>query len=154
MGPLARADLRDGFANQVKRSLAAGARAIIGGKAPAGPGFFYEPTILTDVAAGSPAAREEMFGPAAAIFRFASLEQAAEIANDTDYGLGASIWSKDIEQASELADRIDAGAVFVNDLVRSDPRLSFGGIKESGHGRELGQHGTQEFTNVKLKWIA
>lgn len=154
MGPLARADLRDVFAGQVERSIAAGARLVTGGRSIQGAGYYYQPTVLTSVAADSPARREELFGPAAAIIAFASTEEAIELANDTDYGLGASIWSEDVQMASALADRIEAGAVFVNDLVRSDPRLPFGGIKLSGHGRELGRLGICEFTNAKLKWIA
>jgi acyl-CoA reductase-like NAD-dependent aldehyde dehydrogenase len=153
MGPLARADLRDVFAAQVDRCLSGGAQLVIGGKAMQGDGFYYQPTIITGVASDSPARREELFGPAAAVIGFSSLDQAAELANDTDYGLGASIWSKDLDAASQLCDRIDAGAVFVNTLVRSDPRLPFGGIKMSGYGRELGQLGTLEFANAKLKWI-
>jgi succinate-semialdehyde dehydrogenase/glutarate-semialdehyde dehydrogenase/succinate-semialdehyde dehydrogenase len=154
MGPIAREDQRDTFADQVRRSIAAGARAVTGGKRLNRPGFFYEPTVLTGVGIDSPAAQEEVFGPAAAVTTFASLDEAVEIANNTSYGLGASIWSEDTERASALADRIEAGAVFVNALVRSDPRLPFGGVKESGHGRELGELGAREFTNAKLKWIA
>jgi succinate-semialdehyde dehydrogenase/glutarate-semialdehyde dehydrogenase/succinate-semialdehyde dehydrogenase len=154
MGPLAREDLRKGFAEQVERSIAAGARAVVGGRMMDRPGFFYEPTILTNVSPDSPAAQEELFGPAAAVMPFDTLDEAVAIANGTDYGLAASIWSKDVEAASALADRIEAGAVFVNDLVRSDARVPFGGVKDSGHGRELGEIGAREFTSAKLKWVA
>lgn len=154
MGPLAREDLRDTFADQINRAIAMGAKPLIGGQPMDRDGFFYQPTILTNISASSPAATEELFGPAAAVFTFQNEDEAIALANSTSYGLGASIWNEDIEAASAMADRIAAGAVFVNDQVRSDPRVPFGGIMDSGYGRELGELGAREFTNAKLKWVA
>jgi len=154
MGPMAREDLRDGFAAQVRGAIAAGARAVVGGRPVEGPGFFFEPTVLVDVDPHSAAGQEEMFGPAAAVFTFDTVDEAVTLANGTAFGLGAALWTGDAEGAGAIANRIEAGAVFVNDLVRSDPRVPFGGIKDSGYGRELGELGIREFTNAKLKWIA
>jgi succinate-semialdehyde dehydrogenase/glutarate-semialdehyde dehydrogenase len=153
LGPLARADLRDTLARQVAATVAAGARVLCGGEVPEGPGFFYPPTVLADVPLDSPAAREELFGPAAALFRFDSEDEAIELANRTRYGLGASVWTTDPERAERLIPRLDCGSVFVNGLVKSDPRLPFGGVRDSGFGRELGREGALAFVNRKTVWI-
>jgi succinate-semialdehyde dehydrogenase/glutarate-semialdehyde dehydrogenase len=149
LGPLARANLRAAIADQVERSVAAGAQAVIGAAAGEGPGFFYQPTILDHVVPGMAAFDEETFGPAAAIIRARDTEEAVALANRTAFGLGASIWTRDTQRGLDLARRIDAGAVFVNAMVASDPRVPFGGIKASGYGRELGDLGLREFTNAK-----
>jgi len=149
LGPLARANLRTAIADQVERSLASGARAVIGAAAGEGAGFFYRPTILDHVVPGMAAFDEETFGPAAAIIRARDAEEAVALANRTAFGLGASIWTRDTQRGLDLARRIDAGAVFVNAMVASDPRVPFGGIKASGYGRELGDLGLREFTNAK-----
>lgn len=149
LGPLARANLRQTLHSQVERSVAAGARLLTGGALPEGPGFYYPPTLLDHVTPGMAAFDEETFGPAAAIVRAADAEQALTLANRTAFGLGASIWTADTTRGRAFARRIDAGAVFVNTVVASDPRVPFGGIKRSGYGRELGEHGLKEFTNIK-----
>jgi succinate-semialdehyde dehydrogenase/glutarate-semialdehyde dehydrogenase len=151
-GPLARGNLRDELDRQVRASVAEGARLLVGGKAVAGPGFFYEPTVLDHVSPDMTVAREETFGPAAAILRVAGAEDAVALANATEFGLGAALWTGNAERARALSREIDAGAVFVNGLVASDARLPFGGVKQSGYGRELGHHGLQEFTNIKTVW--
>lgn len=153
IGPMARANLRDDLHAQVRRSVGQGARLLLGGRFCDGPGFYYQPTVLDQVAPGMVAASEETFGPAAAILRVRDVEQALEVANGLDYGLGAALWTGDLQRAHALARRIEAGAVFINGLVASDPRLPFGGIKQSGYGRELGVHGAREFTNVKTVWV-
>jgi succinate-semialdehyde dehydrogenase/glutarate-semialdehyde dehydrogenase len=149
IGPLARADLRATLHDQVTRSIAAGARLKLGGVMPQGTGFFYPLTILDHVAPGMAAFDEETFGPAAAIVRAKDEDQAIALANQTEFGLGAAIWSRDLTRARTIARRIEAGAVFINALVASDPRLPFGGIKRSGYGRELGELGIREFVNAK-----
>jgi succinate-semialdehyde dehydrogenase/glutarate-semialdehyde dehydrogenase len=154
VGPLAREDLRENLARQVRESVAKGARVLCGGAAVAGPGWYWEPTVLAGVRPGMPAADEETFGPVAAVLAFADDDEAVRLANDTPYGLGASVWSADAERAKRLAARIDAGSVFVNDFVKSDPRLPFGGVKRSGHGRELSVEGIREFVNVKTVVVA
>jgi succinate-semialdehyde dehydrogenase/glutarate-semialdehyde dehydrogenase len=151
-GPLARGNLRDDLDKQVRASVAEGARLLAGGKVVAGPGFFYEPTVLDHVSPGMTVAREETFGPAAAILRVGSAEEAVALANATEFGLGAALWTGNADRGRALSREIDAGAVFVNGLVASDPRLPFGGVKQSGYGRELGYHGLQEFTNIKTVW--
>lgn len=153
IGPLARADLRETLHDQVVRSVAEGARLLLGGRPAAGPGFFYEPTVLDHVSPAMTAFREETFGPVAAITRAAGDEEAVRLAGDTAFGLGAALWTADVERARSLARTIDAGAVFVNAMVASDPRLPFGGVGKSGYGRELGRHGIQEFVNAKTLWI-
>ncbi|MBK1783924.1 NAD-dependent succinate-semialdehyde dehydrogenase [Prauserella cavernicola] len=153
IGPMARANLRDALHAQVRRSVEAGARVLTGGEPVEGPGFFYPPTVLDHVAPGMAAFEEETFGPVAAITRVRDAEEAVTLANQTEFGLGAAIWTHDVDRARELAGSIDAGAVFVNGLVASDPRLPFGGIKKSGYGRELGAEGIREFVNVKTLWI-
>jgi len=149
VGPLATAQVRDDVADQVRRSVDAGARLACGGVRPAGAGFYYAPTVLADVPRDAAAATEEVFGPVAAVFRARDVDEAIAIANDTPYGLGASAWSRDPEEQRRLADEIEAGSVFLNAMVVSDPRLPFGGIKRSGHGRELSDLGLREFCNVK-----
>ncbi len=153
IGALARSDLRDGLVRQVDRSLAEGARMILTGGTTDGAGFFYTPVVLANLVDGSTAATEEIFGPVAAMFRAKDADDAIAQANRSRFGLGASIWTKDIARAERLIPGIEAGAVFVNDLVRSVAGAPFGGIKDSGYGRELGQLGTREFTNQKLVWI-
>ncbi|RUV30957.1 NAD-dependent succinate-semialdehyde dehydrogenase [Mesorhizobium sp. M5C.F.Ca.IN.020.32.2.1] len=153
IGPLARANLRAALHEQVERSLAAGARLEIGGQAIERPGYYYAPTILDHVTPGMAAFDEETFGPVAAIVRVKNADEAITLANQTEYGLGAAIWTSDLGRARQLARRIDAGAVFINGMVASDPRLPFGGIKRSGYGRELGLYGIREFVNIKTVWI-
>jgi len=153
IGPLARADLRDLLAQQVDDALAHGARALCGGAVPDGPGAFYPPTVLEGVDETARAFREELFGPVAVLYRVASDEEAIALANATVYGLGASVWTRDRERAERFTRQLDCGSVFVNGLVKSDPRLPFGGVKESGFGRELGREGIREFVNVKTVWI-
>jgi succinate-semialdehyde dehydrogenase/glutarate-semialdehyde dehydrogenase len=149
IGPMARADLVDTLHDQVTRSIASGATLKLGGKKIDGPGCFYEPTILDHVKPGMAAFDEETFGPAAAVVRVKDTDEAIRLANQTEFGLGAAIWSGDVEKAKLLARRVEAGAVFINAQVASDPRLPFGGIKQSGYGRELGDLGIREFVNIK-----
>lgn len=155
VGPQARADLRDELHGQVVRTLARGARLRLGGTVPPGPGAFYPPTVVSGVSRGMPAAREELFGPVAAIIPAATEAAALRAANSSPFGLGAAIFSRDVARATELAARsLEAGTCAVNTMVRSDPRLPFGGIRESGHGRELGPEGIREFVNIKTVWVA
>ncbi|MFG2075796.1 NAD-dependent succinate-semialdehyde dehydrogenase [Nonomuraea maritima] len=153
IGPLARADLRDTLHDQVRRTVAAGATLLLGGSPLPGPGFFYPPTLLDHVTPEMAAFSEETFGPVASVTRVTGAAQAIELANRTAYGLGAALWTADLDQARRLVPLIDAGAVFVNGMVASDPRLPFGGIKKSGYGRELGAYGIREFVNVKTVWF-
>lgn len=152
IGSMARRKLRDELHAQVLASIQEGAQVLIGGRPIDGPGAFYEPTILDHVTSGMTAAREETFGPAAAILRVASVDEAITVANDSPFGLGAALWTGDLDRARQLVRRIDAGAVFVNGMVASDPRLPFGGTKQSGYGRELGHLGLHEFMNIKTVW--
>ena len=149
VGPLAREDLRAELHRQVQKSVRRGARLLTGGRMLPGPGFFYAPTVLANVAPGMPAYGEEIFGPVASVMVARDEHEAVRLANDTCYGLGASVWSHDTERAEALARRIEAGVVFVNDTVKSDPRLPFGGVKHSGYGRELGAYGIKEFCNIQ-----
>lgn len=153
VGAMARANLRAALHAQVEASVAAGARLLAGGKAIPGPGFFYEPTLLDGVTPEMAAFCEETFGPAAAIVRARDTEHAIRLANETEFGLGAALWTRDLAAARGLVRRIEAGAVFVNALVASDPRIPFGGIKHSGYGRELGALGLRAFMNAKTVWI-
>ena len=153
IGPMARANLRDDLHSQVERSMRAGAELRMGGHPVDGAGFFYAPTVLDRVTSDMPAFAEETFGPAAAVIRVRDAEEAIVLANATEFGLGAALWTGDLDKARVLARRIEAGAVFINGMVASDPRLPFGGVKKSGYGRELGVFGIREFTNIKTIWI-
>lgn len=153
LGPMARLDLRVTLHQQVTDSIAQGAVAVTGCKAVEREGFFYQPSILDRVTANTRAWHEELFGPVAIVIRAASEEDALRIANDTPFGLGSSIWSKDAARAEQLAAQIQAGCTFINGMVKSDPRLPFGGVKASGYGRELSRLGIHEFVNAKTVWI-
>jgi succinate-semialdehyde dehydrogenase/glutarate-semialdehyde dehydrogenase len=154
IGPLARPEFVDDLDKQVKESVRKGGRLLTGGRKLEGAGYFYEPTALADVAPGMPAYEEETFGPVAAIIRVENLEEAIRVANATRFGLGASAWTNDPAERERLIDGIEAGSVFINGMVKSDPRLPFGGIKASGVGRELGEFGIREFVNIKTVWVA
>ena len=155
IGPQARHDLRDELHQQVLKSVDGGATLVLGGVIPDDPGAFYPPTLLTDVAKGMPAYDEELFGPVAAVIPVEDEAEAIHVANDTPFGLGAAVFTADVARGERIAaEELQAGSCFVNDLVRSDPRLPFGGIKESGYGRELADYGITEFLNVKTVYIA
>ncbi|MCC6414877.1 MAG: NAD-dependent succinate-semialdehyde dehydrogenase [Opitutaceae bacterium] len=154
VGPMARHDLRDELHVQVTKSLRLGAKLLLGGQPLPGPGWFYTPTVITRVKKGMPAYDEELFGPVAAVIAARNDEEALALANDTPYGLGAAIFTRDRRRARELAPQLEAGMVFVNSAVRSDPTLPFGGVKHSGYGRELGRWGIRAFVNVKTVWSA
>ncbi len=151
IGPLAMPQIADDIEKQVNDSVAKGARLLTGGKRD---GNYYAPTILADLPADAPAAREETFGPVAAVFRVRDAAEAIRVANDTPFGLGASVWTNDAAEMQQFIEGIESGQVFVNAMVASDPRVPFGGVKHSGYGRELGVHGIREFVNVKTVWIA
>ena len=154
LGPQARHNLRDELHQQVRKSIDAGARCLMGGEVPDSPGAFYPATVLTDVRPGMPAYDEELFGPVAAIIEAKDETDAIRIANDSPFGLGAAVFTADIERGTHIATHeLEAGACFVNDFVRSDPRLPFGGIKDSGYGRELSAAGIREFVNMKTVWV-
>jgi succinate-semialdehyde dehydrogenase/glutarate-semialdehyde dehydrogenase len=153
VGPQARPDLRDDLHKQVVNSIAKGAKLLLGGEVPPGKGSFYPPTVLTDVIKGMPAYDEELFGPVAAIIKARDETDAVRIANDSSFGLGAAVFTQDIARGERIAKELEAGCAFVNTLVASDPRLPFGGIKESGYGRELGTYGIKEFVNLKTVYI-
>ncbi|MFC6962541.1 NAD-dependent succinate-semialdehyde dehydrogenase [Halocatena marina] len=153
VGPQARRDLMEGLHEQVIASVDAGATAITGGEPLDREGAYYPPTILADVPENCPASDEELFGPVAAVFRVADESAAIEMANDTQFGLGASVWTEDRDRGERVAREIDAGCVYVNQLVKSDPRVPFGGVKESGYGRELSGIGIKEFVNRKTVWV-
>ena len=155
LGPLARHDLRDALHDQVQRSVTMGARCLLGGKIPDGRGAYYPPTVLTDVRKGVPAYEEELFGPVASVIPVKDEEAAIAVANDSVFGLGGAIFTSDLERGERIArDRIESGSVFVNEVVRSDVRLPFGGVKESGYGRELSNYGIKEFVNIKSVYVA
>jgi succinate-semialdehyde dehydrogenase/glutarate-semialdehyde dehydrogenase len=149
VGPLATEGIRGGLHEQVERSVAAGAKLLLGGIKPSGPGFWYPPTVLANPPPRSPAYTEEMFGPVAVLFRAKDAKDALRIANDSPYGLGSAVWTNDEAEQRFFIDGLEAGSVFINGMVASDPRLPFGGVKASGHGRELARHGILEFLNIK-----
>ncbi|NTV47942.1 MAG: NAD-dependent succinate-semialdehyde dehydrogenase, partial [Chlorobiales bacterium] len=153
LGPIARADLRENLHRQVEESVRNGATVLLGGAMPEGKGYFYPPTILTNVKKGMPAYSEETFGPVASIIIVKNEDEAIHVSNDTEYGLGSAVFSRDIKRAEAVAVKIEAGNCFVNSMVKSDPRLPFGGIKESGYGRELSYFGIREFVNIKTVYI-
>jgi succinate-semialdehyde dehydrogenase/glutarate-semialdehyde dehydrogenase len=154
MGPLAREDLRDELHEQVVKSVARGAELVLGGSVPRRKGAWYPPTVLANVRPGMPAWDEELFGPVAAVTSARDEDDAIRLANDTPFGLGAAVFTRDVERGERIAaERLDAGNCFVNALVRSDPRLPFGGVKESGYGRELSPLGIREFVNAKTVWV-
>jgi succinate-semialdehyde dehydrogenase/glutarate-semialdehyde dehydrogenase len=154
IGPLATEQILNGVHEQVQKSIALGAKLLTGGNRIAGPGFFYEPTVLVDVPRKAPAFREEVFGPVASVLRVRDADDAVELANDSTFGLGASAWTNDRAEQELFASELESGMVFINAMVASDPRLPFGGVKRSGFGRELGAHGIREFTNIKTIWIS
>ncbi|MGH8064553.1 MAG: NAD-dependent succinate-semialdehyde dehydrogenase [Candidatus Entotheonellia bacterium] len=153
LGPLARDDLRDSLEQQVRRSIDQGAKILVGGRRQPGRGYYFMPTVLTDVRPEMPASCEEVFGPVAALLKVRTVEDAIRVANDSPYGLGANLWTTDLTRARLLARDIEAGQVFINGMVASDPRLPFGGVKRSGYGRELSAYGIREFVNIQTVWI-
>ena len=153
IGPLATPDILKTVDEQVRKSVAMGARLLTGGKPLEGPGNFYPPTALADIPPDSPVYNEEVFGPVGSLFRVETIEDAIRLANDTPFGLGASVWTRDEAERERFIDEIEAGMVFVNEMVASDPRLPFGGVKESGYGRELSLMGMREFVNAKTVWV-
>ncbi|WP_372638752.1 NAD-dependent succinate-semialdehyde dehydrogenase [Fodinibius sp.] len=155
IGPMAREDLRDELHEQVQQSVDAGAECILGGKIPDRKGTYYSSTILTNVTKGMPAYEEELFGPVASVIRVKDEQEAIRVANDSDFGLGAAVFSRDADHAERIAaEELEAGCCFVNAFVKSDPRLPFGGIKQSGYGRELSHLGIREFVNIKTVYRA
>ena len=153
IGPLATPQILKDLDEQVRKAVASGARVLTGGKQSERSGNFYEPTVLTNISEKSPVYCEEVFGPVALLFRVETTEQAIQLANATTFGLGAAAWTNDPEEQTRFIDELEAGCVFVNGMVASDPRLPFGGVKNSGYGRELGEFGIREFVNVKTVWI-
>ncbi|MGM0388050.1 MAG: aldehyde dehydrogenase family protein, partial [Natrinema limicola] len=153
IGPQARADLMDDLHEQVEASVEAGADVLTGGEPMDRKGAYYPPTVLTDIPEGCPADSEETFGPVAAVYELDDEAAIVAKATDTEFGLGASIWTTDRERGRRLAREIDAGCVYVNQLVKSDPRVPFGGVKASGYGRELAREGMLEFVNRKTVWV-
>ena len=154
VGALARMDLLEELDSQVQKSIRMGARLLCGGRKAVGPGAFYLPTVLTDVKKWMPVYDEETFGPVSAIIPVNDAEEAIAVANDSRFGLGGSVWSRDIKKAEAVARRIESGAVFINGMTKSDPRLPFGGVKKSGYGRELSHYGIKEFVNIKTIYVA
>ena len=154
LGPLSTQDMVEDLDKQVRCSVEMGARVLTGGRRSAGPGYFYPATVLTDVPVQSPAYREELFGPVAVVLKYNSIEEAIRLANDTEFGLGASAWTNDEREQRLFIDEIEAGMVFINGMVASDPRMPFGGVKRSGYGRELSAYGIREFVNVKTVRVA
>jgi succinate-semialdehyde dehydrogenase len=154
IGPIARGDLRDGIQDQVERSLAAGAELLLGGRKMDRPGFFYEPTVLSNVLPGMAAFDEEVFGPVAAISVADDLHHVVELANASEYGLSGSRWTNNTRRAIEIARRLETGGVFVNGYSASNPRVPIGGVKRSGYGRELSHFGLREFVNAQTVWTS
>ena len=154
LGPLSTADAVKGLDADVKKTVAAGAKVLTGGHPLQLPGNYYAPTVLTNIPIESPAYKEEFFGPVASVFRVNDLDEAIRLANDSRFGLGASAWTNDERERERLINELEAGMVFINKMVASDPRIPFGGVKHSGHGRELGVHGIREFVNIKTVWVA
>jgi len=153
VGPLASAQVLEDIEAQVRKMVASGSKVLAGGKRVARDGFFFEPTVLTDAGPGTPGRDEEIFGPVATVFRAGDISEAISLANATRFGLGASAWSRDTKEIERLTNELWAGQVFINGMVKSDPRLPFGGVKASGHGRELSSVGLREFVNVKTVWV-
>ena len=153
LGPLSTADGVADLDRDVRKTVDAGARVLTGGQPLNRPGNFYAPTVLTNIPKDSPAHKEELFGPVASVFRAKDLDDAIRIANDCRFGLGASAWTNDKKERDRFINELESGMVFINRMVASDPRIPFGGVKWSGHGRELGTHGIREFTNIKTVWI-
>ena len=153
LGPLAREDLRDGVHDQVERAIGQGAVALTGGHTMDRDGFYYRPTVLSDVEPGTVAFDEEIFGPVASIIAAQNVDHAVELANTSRFGLGASVFTEDLEKGEQIARRLEVGCAFVNSMTKSDPRLPFGGVKDSGYGRELSHHGLREFVNAKTVWV-
>jgi len=149
LGPVATAAIRDELDAQVKASVAKGARVLTGGKKLDREGWFYAPTVLVDIPTDAPAARDELFGPVASVFKAKNLDDAISIANGTSFGLGASAWTRNDAERDRFIAEIESGLLFINGMVASDPRLPFGGVKNSGYGRELGEFGIREFVNIK-----
>jgi len=154
LGPLATEDGVNDLDRDVQKTVAAGARVLTGGRRLERPGNFYAPTVLANIPKNSPAYREELFGPVASLFRVKNVDEAIAVANDSRFGLGASAWTNDEQERNRLVNELEAGMVFINRMVASDPRLPFGGVKQSGHGRELGPYGIREFTNAKTVSIS
>jgi len=153
IGPLATPQILNDLAEQVQKAIDSGARVLTGGHRPDRPGNFYEPTVLDNIDLSTPVSCEEIFGPVAMLFRADNLDEAISIANATSFGLGSAAWTNDTSEQSRFIDELDAGSVFINGMVASDPRLPFGGIKNSGYGRELAEFGIREFVNIKTVWI-
>jgi len=154
LGPLATPEGVKDLDADVQKTIKAGAKLLTGGHPLLRPGNFYAPTVMTDVPKGSPAYSEELFGPVASIFRVKDADEAIRLANDVRFGLGSSVWTNDERERERFINGLEAGMVFINKMVASDPRIPFGGVKQSGHGRELGVHGIREFVNAKTVWIA
>jgi succinate-semialdehyde dehydrogenase/glutarate-semialdehyde dehydrogenase len=154
LGPLATADAVTLLDADVQKTVKAGAKLLTGGHPLKGKGNYYAPTVLTNIPKDSPAYGEEFFGPVASIFRVKDQDEAIRIANDVRFGLGASAWTNNDKERERFINELEAGMVFINKMVASDPRIPFGGVKQSGHGRELGAHGIREFVNAKTVWVA
>jgi succinate-semialdehyde dehydrogenase/glutarate-semialdehyde dehydrogenase len=153
VGPLSSKQVLDDLEDQVKRMVAKGSKVLAGGKRIDRAGFFFQPTLLTDAGPGTPGRDEELFGPVATLFKVRDAGEALQVANATKFGLGSAAWTRDAGEVRRFTDELQAGQVFINGMVKSDPRLPFGGIKASGHGRELSAIGLREFVNVKTVWI-
>jgi succinate-semialdehyde dehydrogenase/glutarate-semialdehyde dehydrogenase len=153
VGPLATREILEGLDEQVRKSVQMGARVLTGGRPLDRPGNFYAPTVITEIPKDSPAYREELFGPVAIFFRIPDLDSAIRLANDSVFGLGSSAWTNDENERTRFINEIEAGMVFINGMVASDPRLPFGGVKQSGYGRELSEMGIHEFVNIKTVWM-